>query len=561
MSVHTQETHAFRTHEDERRRGAQEVQLVKAWHEQDLPIFIPAAYDTSIKSWIPATIARVQETKSARESQEASFVLISYQLPDSDERVEKPIFVSELIALQDRYFIDQASELVGKIIRHSHPWLRREDANNDSTGSERYSVLESESPPEETELQEQVADIALEYRRDFLRKNRNSRGTATYYDEVPTLLRAMNSWSHGFATPNEAGIELRKSAYAGWRDQDFAEVCRRIELVLEETQLSILLQEILMYGVEPQGLPTAVSQTTYGEFLLFLENAAGKRRLTSEDPRHTQAEEVPLMDLHKRASLVDAWRAEHTPVHFQLRGDSEHWFQGTWVEGTDLKDDPKNQFEKGVRLRYEVPNATEDESAIRDQWFRLEQVIKAQDQYFLLQAREEMRRLQQAHPWLTSNALEDRDVSGISNSVVDTEFPASEREKREKLATVRQAYRAYTYAQEGLTHRGDPPERRPPEPKMIHLWNAWSHGIGASEGPYENAREVYEPFWTDADYADLCKRIQKEIWVTDASVLLQKILRFGIASTDLPSTVSPKTLLRFLSGLEQLTTSREKEAN
>ena len=40
---------------------------------------------------------------------------------------------------------------------------------------------------------------------------------------------------------------------------------------------------------------------------------------------------------------------------------------------------------------------------------------------------------------------------------------------------------------------------------MIHLWNAWSHGIGATEGQYENAREIYEPFWTDMDYQDLCK--------------------------------------------------------
>ena len=261
----------------------------------------------------------------------------SYRLPNSRERVEKLVPISELIESQDHYFIDQASELVGKIVCHLHPWLRREDANNDSTGSVQYSVLESETPPAEADLQEQVAQIALEYRNYFLEKNRRSQGTAAYHDEVPKLLRTMNSWSHGFATPNETGLELRQAAYAGWRDQDFAEVCRRVELVLEETRLSILLQEILLYGIEPQGLPMAVSRAAYGEFLFFLEDAAGKRRLRAEDPGHTQEDEVALKNLYKRISLVEAWCAEHAPVHFSLALIATFGFKEPWLKGLILK--------------------------------------------------------------------------------------------------------------------------------------------------------------------------------------------------------------------------------
>ena len=276
---------------------------------------------------------------------------------------------------------------MGKIVCHLHPWLRREDANNDSTGSVQYSVLESETPPAEADLQEQVAQIALEYRNYFLEKNRRSQGTAAYHDEVPKLLRTMNSWSHGFATPNETGLELRQAAYAGWRDQDFAEVCRRVELVLEETRLSILLQEILLYGIEPQGLPMAVSRAAYGEFLFFLEDAAGKRRLRAEDPGHTQEDEVALKNLYKRISLVEAWCAEHAPVHFKLGADSDLWLQGTLVKGTHLKNDRTNRFEKEVCLRYKTPNRTKDEPRLSYRWFRLEEVINGQDQYFLLHVR------------------------------------------------------------------------------------------------------------------------------------------------------------------------------
>ena len=71
-----------------------------------------------------------------------------------------------------------------------------------------------------------------------------------------------------------------------------------------------------------------------------------------------------------------------------------------------------------------------------------------------------MQGLLETHHWLTPRALEDIDVSGADNSVIGSDFPASEREKHEKLTTIRDAYIVYAYAQAGLTHRGDPPERR-----------------------------------------------------------------------------------------------------
>ena len=541
------------THEQESKEHAKELRLVQSWKDQHLTLLIPLEGEGAITTWIPVTIEQEDLLARGKEGERPTNVTVRHRIPGSAKTVRETLSLSEIIATQDRYFVEQVSHLLKEIIFTERYWLRPKDANNETTGSERFSVPEHAAPPGEEEIQAQAEHFIAEYRELFLQQNQQTNDIAVFHQNALPLLRTMNSWSQGFGTPGRTGIELRTSTFPHWRDKDFAEVCRRVELVLEAMQFSLLLQELILFGTDPKGLPPAVSPKTYGEVLQFLQGAVAKKLVPNEGTETGEVHEAHLA-LQARIALIDQWHARNAPLHIKLYPTDQAWMVGSWTEGGALKQHPKNPAEKGVAIAY--PDLSDPSFAKEKRaWFRTEQLIALQDEYFTDQTLLTIAELHRTHPWLTEEARKDPTVSGRAHHVAPSTNSPSRTELEKILTETALAYRRYAYAERGLTYRTDPRAERPVEPEIIHHWNAWSVGQETETGPYADYRYLYQTDWSDADYAELCKRMQREIRKTNVSVALQNAQRFGLASISLPTTASPDAFATFLLELEALTSS------
>lgn len=525
----------------------QEIALVRSWIDQQLPVYLPLDFRDGKGTWVKARIKRLYFPKSGDDRAVASVQVVHDQVErTSGTSLVETLSVRELIEQQNRYFLEQAFEARRRATERLDLSLQEETAALEHV-SHRLSTDTRKRPPDREELRETIERFVQEYRQAFLTANRRSYGTPTGIDTLPEHLATFYWWGQGDAVPAEEDEHF--SSFSHWQREDFKEAYDKAVLALEAFPLGILLEELLQYGVTPQGIPACTDVATYKAFLLFLEQKiiearqAGAGRITLiEDP-----EKQALFE--RQLAQIELWRAAHRPLHVRIGGI---WSEATLSESTELRADPRDPTEKGVEIVYVL--AKKDDQATpappQKRFIRLSQLMEFQDQYFLEQARLEQQRLQ-IHPALDAENTHNDLLFSRESTAISEDMPPSREEKSVRIRSLLQAYRQRAYAHAGLVTSDEAREEPPfdPEEALRHM-NAWAHGRGAEQGSYAYYRELHEPFWRDQDYAEVVRVLQLEIRKIDLQILAQKIIRFGVASTNLPTAVTPERLLQFLEQLQ-----------
>ncbi len=360
------------------------VDQIQVWQKLHLPLYVPAEGDARGHGrWVAMSASVIPDRERVATTPGVDQIRLSFE--DSESHFSMFASPEQVVAWQERYFVDQVMEIKDRAIAEHSLEFRDEvwKKDQDAMRSDRRS--ESPSAVPVREKARLVSRIRDQYRDEVILKNRPGvRRQGIFYAGTPMLLRATHQWSDwGIAPPAlEEWNLMREEEFVRWRASDFREARDRAAFALEEIPIAVTLQEIMEHGLHGVDLPEAVSFSDYFEALSFLQKQTTERH-TTQPLSHDRATRERQRALEERLSIIERWRVCAAPIFIKFsRKPDAPWIQATWEEPLEFSPDRDDFFEKGVRISYEEVDAQSGEPTTITRWIRSTRLIAFQDEYF-----------------------------------------------------------------------------------------------------------------------------------------------------------------------------------